>query len=309
MDLADAWWTPPLAPCDAWRLEKTHVEGFGVKALVSITDHDNIAAPQVLRILDECRDMPVSTEWTVPYEDTFFHLGVHNIRAEYAGGLFERMSAFTRGKGQETLRDLLHSLAANRETLIVFNHPCWDESGIGEQRHRTLAVKFSKKYRPYLHALELNGLRPWTENRLALAMAQNLEFPFLSGGDRHAMEPNTILNLTNAGTFPEFVAEIREGNSNVLITPQYLESFPMRILQNLGDILGEQPHHGRGWRLWTDRVFHSRGDGTVRSLTELFGKRTPPAIAIFVNSIGLMRQPGLRDALRVAFGRKQEIAL
>ncbi|HMJ60503.1 MAG TPA: hypothetical protein VK493_02030, partial [Bryobacteraceae bacterium] len=78
LDLARAWWTPPAGPLEAWLLERNHIEQrFGLAALVSLTDHDDIDAPLKLRVLGECRHVPVSVEWTVPYGPTFFHLGLH----------------------------------------------------------------------------------------------------------------------------------------------------------------------------------------------------------------------------------------
>ena len=83
LDLSRAYWTPPLAPHDAWQLEHDHIrERFGLGALVSLTDHDSIEAPMTLRVLDCFRELPVSVEWTVPYREKFFHLGVHNIQPD-----------------------------------------------------------------------------------------------------------------------------------------------------------------------------------------------------------------------------------
>ncbi len=42
----------------------------------------------------------------------------------------------------------------------------------------------------------------------------------ISGGDRHGVEPNANINLTNATSFTEFVHEIRrQKKSNVLFMP------------------------------------------------------------------------------------------
>src|SRR3954447_23322045 len=61
LDLNRAWWTPPLAPYDAWLLERNEIQNrLGLDALVSLTDHDNIEGPLGLRVLDECRHVPVS---------------------------------------------------------------------------------------------------------------------------------------------------------------------------------------------------------------------------------------------------------
>src|SRR5665213_3571813 len=72
VNFADAWWTPPLSPAAALRLGRKQIEDAGLRPLVSLTDHDNIQA------LLSLSDVPVSVEWTVPYERSIFHLGIHN---------------------------------------------------------------------------------------------------------------------------------------------------------------------------------------------------------------------------------------
>ena len=84
-DFSRGWWTPPLAAYDAWSVETRQItERFGMQPLVSLSDHDNIDAPILLQHRTECRPVPVSVEWTVPFGGTFFHLGVHNLPVENA---------------------------------------------------------------------------------------------------------------------------------------------------------------------------------------------------------------------------------
>jgi hypothetical protein len=309
LDLTRAWWTPPCAPLDAWNLETKHIHNLlDLHALVSLTDHDNIDAPANLRILETCRAIPISLEWTVPFENTFFHLGVHNLAPDRARDIMRDLEEFTDGPDQTRLPDLLESLAANPATLIVFNHPYWDERGIGQEAHRDAARRFTATHRSRLHAFELNGLRPWEENRAVFALAALFGLPLISGGDRHALEPNTILNLTRASTFEEFVEEIRKGESHVLITEQYKEPFALRILQNIEEILSDLPNHALGWRHWSDRTFYRHEDGVVRSLAESWGDREPLAVTIFVRGFHLLRHPSLKLAFRFAH-RREEVVL
>ena len=63
--------------------------------MVSITDHDNIEAPMLLRVVPEARRVPVSVEWTVPYKDATFHLGVHNLPSGSAESIMQRLREFT----------------------------------------------------------------------------------------------------------------------------------------------------------------------------------------------------------------------
>ncbi len=309
LDLTRAWWTPPCTPLDAWNLETKHIHDLlDLHALVSLTDHDNIDAPANLRILESCRGIPVSLEWTVPFENTFFHLGIHNLAADHARDIMRDLHEFTARPTQSRLVDLLGFLSANPATLIVFNHPYWDERGIGEVPHRDAAHRFAEIHLPHLHAFELNGLRTWKENRAVLALSSRFGLPLISGGDRHALEANTILNLTRASSFAEFVEEIRKGVSHVLITEQYREPFALRIFQNLEEILSDLPQHALGWRRWSDRTFYRHQDGVIRSLAESWGEREPLAVTIFVQGFQLLRHPSLKRAFRFAH-RREEVVL
>ncbi len=310
LDLNRGWWTPPLAPYDAWSLERRHIENLlDRRALVSLTDHDDIEAPLALRVLQPCRHLPVSVEWTVPYGPAFFHLGVHNLPPDRARCIMARMQAFTVSGRTSDLAELLSSLAASRDTLIVFNHPCWDESVIGQEAHMQWATQFIKHYGENLHALELNGLRPWAENREVIKLGFACEKPLISGGDRHAVEPNTILDLTDAPTFSEYVEQVRSGWTNVFVTHQYSEPFKFRILQSLQEVMAYREDHGRGWKRWSDRVFYRCEDGVVRSLTTLFGEKAPAPVRLVAAVVGLSRHRRLRQSFRVAFPKRQEVAL
>jgi hypothetical protein len=144
-DFSRGWWTPPLAAYEAWSLETRQItERLGLRPLVSLSDHDNIDAPFLLQHRGECRPVPVSVEWTVPFGGTFFHIGVHNLPVEKARAIMADLASFTAQTSTVSLADLFRTLAANRETLIVFNHPNWDENKIGEEAHRAAARQFSR---------------------------------------------------------------------------------------------------------------------------------------------------------------------
>jgi hypothetical protein len=237
LDLSRGWWTPPLAPHDAWLLEKSQIEALDQNALVALTDHDDIEAPVSLQVLDECRSTPISVEWTVPFGPTFFHLGVHNLPAAEAREIWTEIGGYRHSPCADKLRDHLAMLSELDQVLLVFNHPLWDEKRIGQTEHRAVVLEFMRKFGTYLHALELNGLRPWSENRCVAALAQAVRKPVISGGDRHALEPNALVNVTNAGDFHEFAEEVRTGWSNVFVLRHYLEPYALRIVHNMVDVL------------------------------------------------------------------------
>jgi hypothetical protein len=309
LDLTRGWWTPPLGAHDAWLLETSQIETLDRNAIVSLTDHDNIDAPVSLHVLDESRGAPISVEWTVPFGPTFFHLGVNNLPAANARKLWAAMDRYRRSAQEMELGEILTALASLPEVLIVFNHPLWDERGIGQTAHRKLAVEFLRRFGETVHALELNGLRPWKENKAVIAFARDQQKPVISGGDRHTVEPNALLNLSNAATFGEFAQEIREGWSNVLILRHYREPYALRIFHNMVDILRTYERHANGWTCWSDRVFYLCPDGQARSLTELFGGRTPGAIKLFVGAMQFAAEPRVQRFLRGAFATPEEVTL
>ena len=310
LDLRRAWWTPPLSPRQALELEKRQIEQtLGMKALVSISDHDNIDGCLQLQVLNKTRDCPISIEWTVPFGETFFHIGVHNLPSDSAIEMTRAMNAFTKAPDEARIAPMLEWIASARESLVILNHPMWDENHIGETVHRAHVATFLEAYRPFLHALELNGLRPWHENQKTAQLATCSGLPVISGGDRHGREPNACINLTNARSFGEFAAEVRDGRSEVLFLNQYREPLKMRIVENMCDVLEDDPQHGLGWVRWSDRVFYLTDEGIVKSLNELWGKRFPAVVNRFVSLAGLARHRRVRSALRVALNEKQEFAL
>jgi hypothetical protein len=276
LDLRRGWWTPPLAARDAYAVECDQIDSMGLVPIVSLTDHDDIEAPLSLQ---EPPKIPISVEWTVPFRNTFFHLGVHNIPSRRARATMKQLKAFTARPHGRDLRAILAALHAEPGTLTVFNHPLWDETGIGADQHRTAVVAFLSSYGDHLHAIELNGLRPWRENESAIRLARDWAKPVISGGDRHALEPNATLNLTNAFDFPEFADEIRSGWSDVLLTSQYRVPHATRVFHDVLDVVRTHEHHGLGWTKWSDRVFYTSHDGTTASLAQWWGTRPPLTVA------------------------------
>lgn len=299
LDLNRGWWTPPLAPLDAYRLEAAQIAELGLHPIVSLTDHDTIDAPMSLQAVESSWTVPVSVEWTVPHGPTFFHIGVHNLLPHYANAMMRRLADFTANPDEVTLVELFDEIHANPQTLIVFNHPLWDEKGVGDDVHRTAVLDLFARIGHYIHALEVNGLRPWRENRKVIRFAAEIDKPLISGGDRHAMEPNATINLTDAADFPEFAWEVRDsGWSQVLILPQYRQPHASRIFHSMLDVFGPYEGHGHGWVNWDDRVFFTLADGTVSSLAEIWGDAPPAAVGAFANLMQFAGQRWMRLALR-----------
>ena len=256
-------------------LESGQIEALGLKPLVSLTDHDNIEAAATLQALDASRQAPVSIEWTVPVQKTFLHIGVHNLLPLCARSLVESMREFTIKPARAVLREILAALQAMPGVLVLLNHPLWDENGVGADAHRAALLDLLGIGGRYLHAIELNRLRPWMENRQAIQLARAWSKPVVAGGDRHGLEPNVMLNLSRASHFAEFAAKIRGGQSTVMIGNRYGAAHRSRILQNVIDVLGTYEHHGLGRRHWSGRVFYRFDDGEVKSLSQVWGAGLP----------------------------------
>jgi hypothetical protein len=201
-------------------------------------------------------------------------------------------------------------LTEDPAVLIVLNHPYWDEKGIGKEAHLNELKALLQVARPWIHALEANGLRPWAENREVSEMCRAIGFPLISGGDRHGREPNAVLNLTNAGDFAEFVGEVRgDGWSDIYFAPHAAESRALRIYRTLSDILRDDPAHGLGWLRWSDRVFYQLASGEVKALSGAWENGPPQIISIFVNLVKLLDHDRLAPTLRGLGGVRREMAL
>lgn len=309
MDLRRGWWTPPLAPLDAQKVEERQIESLELAPVVSLTDHDDLEAPMSLQAVEPSREVPVSTEWTVPFRGTFFHIGVHNLPARLARSVMKELAAFTAEPGDGRLHGILRWLDAMPGTLLVFNHPLWDEKGVGHEQHAAAVDGMLRANRRALHAIEMNGLRPWRENRLAMQLAREWELPVISGGDRHAVEPNANLNVTNAANFGEFSDEVRAGYSEVLVMSHYRQAYASRILHNMVDVLQRYDGHGLGWRRWEDRVFYQLPDGRVQSLAETWGDRAPRAVRWFERGVRTLGSDSLRRAVRFASSEMERVSI
>jgi len=312
LNYSAGYWTPPLTPRLAFDLESGQIaQKLGVMPLVSITDHDNIQAPMLLRTVASARHIPVSVEWSVPFgPDQAFHLGIHNLPSESGAEWMRTFEEFTAHPSEPRLTEILAALHAFPNVLIVFNHPMWDLYIIGREKHHRRLHDFMAVNGQFMHALELNGLRSWEENREVKEMAKSRNMLLISGGDRHGVEPNANINLSNAASFTEFVHEIRyEGRSHVLFMPQYAEPWKHRILQSTLDAIRTYPDFPQGSRTWDERVYHPDTNGVVRPLCELWphNGRVPRYLHYVVEAVKMMGSNPVSGGLRLAWNESREL--
>lgn len=271
-DYDHGYWTSPISPGMAYDIEAGQMDGIGLRPLISITDHDDIRSYGELVALGH-HEIPLSLEWTVPYENAIFHIGVHNLPPAHAETIFAKLRALTADSNPEKLAEILRELDSLPNTLVILNHPLSDQGRIGQEIHASVVQDFLAKNGQWIHALEINAMQSWDINRRVAIIAKDIDLPLIAGGDRHGFEPNGIINITNADTFGAFADEIRrEKKSDIFFMPQYHESLTLRYAENVRAMMGrydELPGHER----WHDRVFYDCPDGVTRSFTEMAAKK------------------------------------
>ncbi|MGQ0543449.1 MAG: hypothetical protein ACT4O9_16650 [Blastocatellia bacterium] len=306
IDFSTAYWSPPLTAQGVYDIEKSQIADAGLKPIVSLTDHDAIDATLEVNASPENSAAPISLEWTVPFEYGFFHVGVHNLPKENAIELTKTLLDFTFVKENHTnekLTEMLAMLNDIPQVLVILNHPLWDIEIVGQKRHEALLKDFIRMHGRWIHAFEINGFRSWSENKAVVEMAEALGIPIATGGDRHGCKPNTVINLTNAETFEEFVDEIRnDKRSEVVLMPEYEQPLHSRQLQSFSEILKHYPEFRDGRQRWFERVFFDSGDGNgVRSLSSHGWKFGGPVwLRWAIWTLGVLGSPTMRPFFRLA---------
>lgn len=312
IDFSGAYWSPPMSPKDVYQIERRQINEAGLDAIVSISDHDSIDGRLAIEGEVEEQKAPISLEWTVPFEYGFFHVGVHNLPRPRAKELTETLIAhtFANDPTNERLHELFAMLNEIPEVLIILNHPLWDIEIVGKERHEELLKRFIREHGKWIHAFEINGFRSWSENKAVIEMAEALGMPIATGGDRHGCKPNTVINLTGAKTFDEFVEEIRvDKRSEVVLMPEYRLPLHSRQLQSFSEILSNYPHFPEERRRWFDRVFVDIGKGDGVNPLSAYGwvNGGPLWLRIAIKTLGLMGNPAMRPFFALARKKRDRV--
>ena len=283
VDFSQAYWTPPLTPKLAFEVENHQIEeGLELMSLISLTDHDSIGAATALRQLPEPIQIPFAVEWSVPFEGAVFHLGVHNLPESRAHLIMDDLAAYTHSPSAPRLAELLAMLHEFSDTLIVFNHPLWDQRCLGSSTFRPILDRFLQSYVQFFHSFELNAMRSWSENKGVIELGGIWRRPLISGGDRHGCEPSGALNLTCATSFPEFVNEIRTGElSHTVFMPQYAEPLALRFMQTVIDTIRDYPEHPQALAVGTNACSTWIFRLDIIVLWPRYGRRPLPIWAAF----------------------------
>jgi hypothetical protein len=206
--------------------------------------------------------------------------------------------AYTQNPSSRDLGDLIAMLDQLPEVLIIFNHPLWDLSSLGQQRYSQVLDQFLQGNVRFLHAFEVNAMRSWKENDAVIHLADRWQRLIVSGGDRHGREPSGVLNLTCAQSFSEFVDEVRKKQrSHVLFMPQYSESMCMRTIQTLLDVIREYPEYPVGSQRWDGRVFHPDHITNIDRPVSAFWDTPPVFLERIFSAIRLLENTAVRQVL------------
>ena len=311
-DFSNGYWSPPLTPQEVYNLEKEQINNAGLEAITSLSDHDSIDANLKVNEQTENEKAPISLEWTVPFEYGFFHVGVHNLPKDRAVELTKTLLDYTFNKenhSKERLNEVFSMLNELPEVLVVLNHPIWDIEIVGKEKHAILLKNFLKEHGRWIHALEVNGFRSWSENKAVIEMAEALGYPIVTGGDRHGCKPNTVINLTNSKSFAEFAEEIRvDKQSEVVMMPEYRQPLHSRQLQSFAEILKHYPEFPEHRRRWFDRVHFDVGDGFgVRPLSVHWQRGGPTWLRCAIWTLGIFGSPKMRPVFSLTRKRKDVI--
>lgn len=312
IDFSSAYWSPPMNPDAVYEIEKKQINDTGIDAIVSLTDHDSIDATLKVNETEPNTHAPISMEWTVPFEYGYFHVGVHNLPKARAVELTKTLLDYTfidENHTNEKLAEMFAMLNEIPSVLVILNHPLWDIELVGKERHEALLKDFIRVHGKWIHAFEINGFRAWSENKAVIEMAESLGMPIATGGDRHGCKPNTVINLTNASTFDEFVDEIRgEKRSEVVLMPEYEHPIHSRQLQSFSEILNHYPEFPDGRQRWFDRVYFDVGDGHgLRKLSVHWQRGGPTWLRWAIWTLGVLGSPKVRPVFRLARKKRDRV--
>jgi predicted metal-dependent phosphoesterase TrpH len=217
LNYADVTFNPPYTPEDVYQMEAAAAAKWGFDGVhLAITDHDEFAGGVALQRSrpDLNGRIAVSEELSLWFQGHLFHLGVCHLPETGVEETHAQIQAAARG---ERYDELFERLAASG-CLVVFNHPLlpW-----GPEAKIIPATELLSRYGWAIHALEVNGMRPREENDRVLELARQWRKPVVGGGDSHLLVASSVISLSRAATFKDFIAEVKEGHAVPFVTPEY----------------------------------------------------------------------------------------
>jgi hypothetical protein len=217
LNYAEITFNPPYTPEDVYQMESAAVTHWGFDGVhLTITDHDEFAGSLgLLRGRPDLKGrVAIGEEVSVWYQGHLFHLGVSGLPEDGIDETHTRIQAAARGERHD---ELFETLAASG-CLVILNHPlvAWAPGSSAIP-----VTDLLTRYGWAIHALEVNGMRRREENDAVLELAQQWRKPVVGGGDSHLLVASSILSLSQAASFKNFIAEVKDGHAVPFVTPEY----------------------------------------------------------------------------------------
>jgi hypothetical protein len=225
LDYSELGYNPPFRPDDIWRMETENARRLGVdRLMLAITDHDEVMGALELRRAhpEHAHHIALGEELSIRFDGHVFHLGVSGLPEDRLHDVSTSLHASAQLGRVDAVFEELHSLGC----LVVLNHPliAWTR-----QQTHVPALDLLNRYGWAIAALELNGMRPLAENEAVITLADRLGKPLVGGGDSHLLKPSSALCASGAATYAEFIAEVRSGRAQPIVTRDYFSSLRWRM--------------------------------------------------------------------------------
>ena len=217
LNYAEITFNPPYTPEDVYRTEADAAAKWGFDGVhLAITDHDEFAGG--LALLRGRTDLngrvAISEELSLWFQGHLFHLGVCHLPEIGVESVHAQIQEAARNQRYDELFELLKASGC----LVILNHPlvAWAPGS------QTIpAADLLHRYGWAIHALEVNGMRSREENDRVLELARQWRKPVVGGGDSHLLVASSVISLSRAGTFKDFIAEVKDGHAVPFVTPEY----------------------------------------------------------------------------------------
>jgi predicted metal-dependent phosphoesterase TrpH len=224
LNYAEITYNPPYTPEDVYQIESAAAARWGFNGVhLAITDHDEFAGNLALMCRPDLNGrIAIGEELSLWYQGHLFHLGLCGLPESGIDETHSRIQSAARAGRYD---ELFETLAASG-CLVVLNHPlvAW---GPGSE-----TIPFTELLTRYgwaIHALEINGMRRREENNRVLELARQWRKPVVGGGDSHLLVASSVVSLSQAPTFKDFIAEVKDGHAVPFITPDYFAPLKWKL--------------------------------------------------------------------------------
>jgi predicted metal-dependent phosphoesterase TrpH len=217
LNYAEITFNPPYTPENVYEMESSAAAPWGFDGVhFTITDHDEFAGGLALLRgrTDLSSRVAIGEELSLWYQGHLFHLGLSGLREDSIDETHARIQSAARAGRHD---ELFETLAATG-CLVVLNHPlvAWAPGS-----DAIPIADLLTRYGWAIHALEVNGMRRREENDRVLELARHWKKPVVGGGDSHLLVASSVISLSQAASFKDFIAEVKGGHAVPFVTPNY----------------------------------------------------------------------------------------